>query len=360
MQQISHSPSRYRVYLLAVLFACACFFCIAPGNALAYKGDAPALPGLPALPTLEEIPFLPVALGGVDRHGAGPRESISGSPAEEMLAGSFLGALLFGIPYEGIGAADIIVLALLGFLTARALTTRRGSDGDRFDAQSRNTTLRFPEREREDGQNEGQQTNAPRNSTPGNNARDNAWTRKLGGRGPADESGPYSGRAGQAPQMPQRMRPTNVQENAAAMWAALSGSPAPVEEADVADGVVIPAGFDVNDFLAGARALYVKLQTAWAARQLESLIPFTTKEMMLLLQKQAVKNPEPSTVDILLVNATLEGVSGNAGEETATVLFHVTMRFGDKPEADVVSELWHFVRGSETDGGWRLSGIDAA
>ncbi|MDL2266666.1 39S ribosomal protein L45 [Desulfovibrio sp. OttesenSCG-928-G15] len=200
-----------------------------------------------------------------------------------------------------------------------------------------------------------QNDNAPRGNTGGpqndhapNTPSDNAWTRKLGGQHASGSARPV------------RTRPTTVQENAAAMWGALSGTPVEEELPSVAPGVQVPRGFDVKDFLEGARVLYSKLQTAWAARELEGLIPFTTPEMMLLLQKQAAKNPEPSTVDIVLVNAELEKFLEDKGQDTATVLFHVTMRFGENATPEVIDEIWHFVRTSADGGTWRLSGIDAA
>lgn len=372
----SGQTCRSRRFLMPALLGCvlalslAVIFCPALQEAKAFL----ARPGVAAISqpsaALGGSVTEPLALGSADQNALRTQNVQQGSGAEKMLEGSFLGSLLFGTPYDGIGSVDIIILVLLGYLTARLLNGRRGntSETDRFDARSRSdSTLHFPERDKPFDRNTGNdragqpapedranepdhagETYRPKDGTAPNTPTDNAWTRKMGGQGAAGSARPV------------RVRPTTVKENAAAMWEALSGAPVEEELPAVAPGVQLPRGFDVKDFLEGARVLYSKLQTAWASRELESLIPFTTPEMMLLLQKQAAKNPEPSTVDIVLVNAELEQFRQENGQDMATVLFHVTMRFGDNASAEVIDEIWHFVRASSGGGMWQLSGIDAA
>jgi predicted lipid-binding transport protein (Tim44 family) len=125
----------------------------------------------------------------------------------------------------------------------------------------------------------------------------------------------------------------------------------------VATGVEIPAGFDVHEFLEGARTLYVRLQQAWASRKVDDLAPFVSARMLGLLQKQAAANPDPVPVEILLVNATLNKVAREEQTEKAEVAFSVVMRTGQEEEPAEVNETWLFMRGGDSGGMWRLTGI---
>ena len=115
--------------------------------------------------------------------------------------------------------------------------------------------------------------------------------------------------------------------------------------------------FDSDDFLEGARVLYIRMQEAWAARDTESLAPFMTPDMMRLLHERAAADPHPAGVDILLINATLLGLDRQGGEERADVEFAVLMRM-DRGAPMEVNEIWRFVRGRDNDGMWRLAGIE--
>lgn len=308
------------------------------------------------------------------------------SEPEGIFGSGVLGALLFGTPYKDANFFDFAFLAFLGYLTAKIFLRRKSSKPDnKFEARSqmptdfsgRNSDHNTDRSSGEDinmpplrpsglkrRENPTQQPDFPSRTAPGQhsdpysqhsgpnfdgnapdgrapqNPRDNAWSRRLGG------------------------GPQNVQENAAAMWAAFSSKndheKAPAQSDSVMPGARVPQNFDVEDFLDGARALYGKLQVAWAERKLDSLIPFMTPEMMLLLQKQAAKNPDPSPVEVLLVTATLKDVTQDGQNELASALFHATMRFGAEQNPEIIDEIWHFTRSATEKSTWRLSGISPA
>lgn len=307
--------------------------------------------------------------GGEDAALAPRNTGADDSVTERLLGGSFLGALLFGYPYDGVGLADIAVLVVLAFLVFRGFAARRltqGKTDDRYTVNRRDReTTQVPDDYRRFGGKDGDAPDEsgraeqarPRDPENGASANpyDNAWSRRLGGTTRGSENSPWR-REGERP-------PLTVQKRAEAMWAHLSSEQpeeASASEVRIAEGARLPAGFDASDFLEGARALYVKLQTAWAAREVQSLEAFVTPGMLALLQKQADKHPEPVSVDIVLVNAELQGVESFADREEALVRFNVLMRSGGDEEAGEVNEFWRFERGAASNGMWRLACIEAA
>jgi len=314
-----------------------------------------------------------LALGGSgsrDREALATRNVKEASQTEQLFQGSFLGALLFGYPYTGLGKVDILVMGLLLFLFVRAIGARRrgpGRQDDRFSVDRQDSQGNRPQnRDLFDNPEEKQRTRVEDLRPPAdpgkqpdkrngnqNGSRENAWSRKLGGSQSSQGSQPSQGARGR--------RPQTVQENAAAMWGRFSSQEAPQnnrQAAPVAAGADIPAGFDVPEFLEGARALYVRLQQAWAARKVDELAPFISASMLQLLQKQAEADPDPVPVEILLVNAVLNKVSQDG--QKAEVAFSVAMRTGREEEPAEVNETWLFARGGDFGKMWQLTGIKQA
>lgn len=325
------------------------------------------------------------AMGGRDESALAPRGGGEESVAEQIFAGSYLGALLFGYPATGFGGVDLVVLAVLAYLVLRSVGGRKGRDEDRFTvhrggSDDNNTTdsegtslgdtygRRDIPRERRD------------ETPPAANHRDNAWSRKIRGAGtdPRDGEDPEGApprrnagydnpwardtRGGQDDGREQKPRVT-VRERAEAMWGHLgseqSGQDERAPAGSVDEGARVPAGFDVNDFLDGARTLYIRLQNAWATRKVESLAPFVENGLMDTLRGQAEANPEPSPVNIMRVNATLQDVRGDSEDQRALVRFAVLLQTAGEARPSEVNEVWTFARNSASSGMWRLAGIEA-
>jgi hypothetical protein len=290
----------------------------------------------------------------------------SSSPWERFFAGSYAGALLFGYPAHGPGLPDLLLGCAAGVLLLRVLRSRRQSPGENGEKpRIAPEDLRGDYRLHEDSS-----PDAPPPDQPGQ-AEEEDRKSKGGGWGKY-----LDGTSAQERQ--------DMQQRARTIWDALRSqpeSPAPSGAGkaaggslpgaghsppsdSVARGVVVPADFDVGEFLDGARMLYSRLQTSWAARDLEDLTPFATPEMMDMLRRQAEQDPTPGTVEILLVTAVLAGISRREEEERADVAFSAILQEnppeGNQDEKISVNEIWHFVRGPATGGGWRLDGIEQA
>lgn len=265
------------------------------------------------------------------------------------LEGSFLGSVLFGTPFEGVGTPDILLLVIIGLVLMRVMSGKNrnnsrpgpGQNGRRDGENFRDEFMKASrDEEKRDGEEDGW----------------NAWN--------GDRKSPPQQRDDGAPQ-------NDMRRQARATWDALrSRQPESAPEqrnaeqpaaSEVAPGVSVPKNFDVEDFLGGARALYARLQHSWAARDVDDLEPFVSEAMLRILRDQSALDPQPGEVQILLVTAVLSDFSSEGGDERVSVTFDAVIHDGpesDKTEPVNVRELWHFVRGSLTGGTWRLDGIE--
>lgn len=212
-----------------------------------------------------------------------------------LLAGSLIGSLLFGGGFSGGGIMDILLLGILLFV------------GLKLFARSRSKAQPAP----------AGAGNAP-----------------MGGMEP----------------------PLQRNDTAAAGWDTLSSQDNTYNsQPEVV--IPMPADFDAEEFLRGAKMAYNRLQAAWDNRDLNDIAQFASPAVMDAVRQQLAEETEPSKTEILLVNAQLLSVVNEDKEQRAQVYFDVLMRERpDQPTPSNVREIWHFVR--ELDGGtWKLDGI---
>lgn len=212
-----------------------------------------------------------------------------------LLAGSLIGSLLFGGGSSGGGIMDILLLGILLFV------------GLKLFARARSKAQPAP----------AGAGNAP-----------------MGGMEP----------------------PLQRNDTAASGWDTLSGqNNAYNSQPEVV--IPMPADFDAEEFLRGAKMAYNRLQAAWDSRDLNDIAQFASPAVMDAVRQQLAEETEPSKTEILLVNAQLLSVVNEDKEQRAQVYFDVLMRERpDQPTPSNVREIWHFVR--ELDGGtWKLDGI---
>ncbi len=125
-------------------------------------------------------------------------------------------------------------------------------------------------------------------------------------------------------------------------------------------GPEIPADFDSEDFLRGAKLVFTRLQQSWDRRDLEDIALFATSHVLDEIRTQAKADPDPSTTEILLINANILAVKKEGGQQLATVFFDVLMREDPKQEVpSSVREVWHFTRPADAHSSamWLLDGI---
>ncbi len=229
---------------------------------------------------------------------ARPGFGMMGGVLGGILAGSLIGSLLSGHGFAGGGMLDILLIALIVYLGYKFFTRRRATQ----QAQTNIGGLRMPVPDPD-----------PQNRTLRTGVGDSGglWG-SLGAQG--------GGAAG-------------------------------------ADPVNVPAGFDQEEFLRGAKMLYTRMNDSWDRRDLDDIAEFATHPFMTEIRRQAEESPQPEHTEIMLVNAELISVVNEAGRETASVYFEVSLREQGASSPIQVREVWHFVRASGSREMWKLDGI---
>ncbi|WP_461208697.1 Tim44 domain-containing protein [Desulfocurvus sp. DL9XJH121] len=211
-----------------------------------------------------------------------------------LLAGSLLGSLFFGHPFGGVGMFDLLLIGGGIFLLMRLLGRGRAA------AQHAGRTGGM----------------------------------SYGGGGPMDDQNTY--RSGMADG-----------------WGGL-GSQGGM--ADAAQGIDLPPGFDVDEFLKGAKLAFNRLQASWDARDMDDIAQFASKAVLDEVRSQAAQDPNPSRTEVLMVNARLLEAKQEGGVVLATVYFDALMREDRGGSTEQVREVWHF-RNDGAQGHWILDGL---
>ncbi len=120
----------------------------------------------------------------------------------------------------------------------------------------------------------------------------------------------------------------------------------------------LPPGFDAQEFLKGANAIYVRLQAAWDRRDLEDIRQFASDEVFTEIYHQAQEDPRPGKTELLLINPSILEVRDVDDRTVASVLYDVMLRENEAEVSKQVRELWHFSRQrGNASSFWLLEGI---
>ena len=231
-----------------------------------------------------------------------------------FLAGGLLGSMLFGHGGMGgfgggIGLLDIVLLGVIIFLAVKLLR-RRGS--------------------------------SPEAST---------WTGQAPPPPPSSPMDPHS----RAEQSWEGLR----SQPAAPGTAATGGFGAAPVTPEAEPQPVVPPGFNLPEFLEGAKTVYARLQHSWDRRDLADIALFTTPDVLDEIKRQAAADPTPSKTELLLINARLLEFREEPRDTVTSVYFDVLMREDAAEERPKqVREVWHFSRPTgSVEANWRLEGI---
>lgn len=121
----------------------------------------------------------------------------------------------------------------------------------------------------------------------------------------------------------------------------------------------LPANFDEEEFLRGARAAYLRLNSSWDKRDLNDIAQFATPAFMTEMRQQNAEDPTPCVTEIVMINnLSIIEAKEDAGDQMISVYFDVLLREdpNQKTPSDI-REVWHFVRPISGNGTWKLDGI---
>ena len=226
-----------------------------------------------------------------------------------MLKGSVLGQLLFNQPFERASLFDIAAILLLAFILSRIISFPRSGRGEEKDEHSPWET----------GE---EKKSGPAAPPPGFDpwGRLRSKQEKKTGKG---KTLPFPGGNHSGPE-------------------AASAQEQPATQAQAQD--------EDDNFIKGAKLLYVRLHEAWKKQDMEFIEHFTSPHAY----QQFLQEDKEDYMDIVKVDAKVTQESTRNGEPFVTVEFdalaHRAKQAGPPSE---VKEIWAFLEPSST-GTWRL------
>jgi predicted lipid-binding transport protein (Tim44 family) len=143
----------------------------------------------------------------------------------------------------------------------------------------------------------------------------------------------------------------------------IGGAPAAEPEPVVAERRVpkafVPATFDSESFARTAKMIFIRMQAANDAADLDDLRRFTTPEFFAsvrldLQERGAAENH----TDVQRVDAEVLDVTNEADQQIVSVRFRgdIVEERGGHPQA--FDEVWHLVKPHAEGGQWAIAGIE--
>jgi predicted lipid-binding transport protein (Tim44 family) len=141
-------------------------------------------------------------------------------------------------------------------------------------------------------------------------------------------------------------------------WGSAGFTPSDEAPAGAMQQPVMPPGFDAEDFLKGASAIYARLQAAWDKRDLDDIRQFASPEVFMEIQQQAQEDPGPGKTELLWIDPRIIEVREVDRQIIVSVLYDVMLREKEDEMTKQVRELWHFSRKrARPEDFWVLEGI---
>ncbi|MFN6995968.1 MAG: Tim44 domain-containing protein [Aquincola tertiaricarbonis] len=155
---------------------------------------------------------------------------------------------------------------------------------------------------------------------------------------------------------PEPQQPLQRQSFDAAPAAAATGLGA-VPAAPATGRATLPADFDSEGFQRIAKMLFIRMQAANDAGQVDDLRKFTTPELFASLRLDLQdRGAKAQQTDVVQLDADLADYAEEQGQQIVTVRFHGLIREEIGAGAEPFNELWHFVK-PVAGGDWAIAGI---
>lgn len=136
----------------------------------------------------------------------------------------------------------------------------------------------------------------------------------------------------------------------------LAFQPAPDTALGGSDFGSLPAWFDKEQFLSGAKEHFMTLQRAWDNNDFAGIQEYVTPELYNLLREERRKHPANNRTEIARLFAELGDVRELGQQAEATVIFHGVLEEND--EQVEFNETWHLTRALREGEPWYLQGIE--
>lgn len=151
----------------------------------------------------------------------------------------------------------------------------------------------------------------------------------------------------------------SVQRSAASMPFGSSGGAMDGLSGDAWGKVQVPEDFDVQGFEDSARAIFMRLQKAWDALDVNSLRMYLTDDMFEEVKQQMQeRGGKVNQTDVLMLKTRFLGVSELADVYMASIEFSGMIREDAQGGGQSFCEVWNLTREKgASEGIWLLAGI---
>ena len=122
----------------------------------------------------------------------------------------------------------------------------------------------------------------------------------------------------------------------------------------------LPEGFDLPAFERVAKMIFIRLQAANDAADLDDLRQFTTPEMFAAIRLDLQdRSGATQQTDVQKVEASVVDFATEGGRQIVSVRFHGVIREDAASAPEAFDEVWHLVK-PEGEGSWAIAGIQQA
>ncbi|MDY7001078.1 MAG: TIM44-like domain-containing protein [Thermodesulfobacteriota bacterium] len=156
---------------------------------------------------------------------------------------------------------------------------------------------------------------------------------------------------------PPETRPTDATLRNANGLKADDATPLDTTSPKTAD-ISLPENFDLEEFLAGATAMYARITESWNMRDMEDLKQFTTAEFFEDLKRRALEETRPASPEVPPVSASLAELTVQGDKTLATVFYDAAPTEDTAVQQSQSREVWRFVQDNSIPGSsWLLENI---
>ncbi|WOB07579.1 Tim44-like domain-containing protein [Piscinibacter gummiphilus] len=139
-----------------------------------------------------------------------------------------------------------------------------------------------------------------------------------------------------------------------------SGAGAPVQAAvpQAAAMGSLPAGFDAPAFVRVAKLIFIRMQAANDAANLDDLRQFSTPEMFAVFRLELQdRKGAPQKTDVVQLDAEVVDYAEERDQYIVSVRFHGMVREEAEHAAEPFDEVWHLVKPTDGSREWAIAGI---
>ncbi|WP_298830291.1 TIM44-like domain-containing protein [uncultured Piscinibacter sp.] len=145
-------------------------------------------------------------------------------------------------------------------------------------------------------------------------------------------------------------------------WRAAAAAPMPpagaVEHELPASAPSVPGDFDAAGFARIAKMIFIRMQAANDAGDLNDLRAFTTPEMFAAIRLDLQdRQGAAQQTDVVQIDAEVLDVAQETERQVVSVRFHGLIREAREAGAMPFDEVWHLVRAADGSREWAIAGI---